>query len=41
MVKTVRKDTPYHYWIKVTGLIEEAGEIVAVEVEKSSEVQVR
>jgi biopolymer transport protein ExbD len=41
VVKTTRKDTPYHYWIKVTGLIEEAGGIIAVEVEKSNEVQVK
>jgi biopolymer transport protein ExbD len=40
VVKT-RKDTPYHYWIKVTGLVEQAGGIVAIEVEKNSEVQVK
>ncbi len=40
VVKTT-KDTPYHHWIKVTGMIEQAGGIVAVEVEKSNEVQVK
>src|SRR5258707_6764090 len=40
VVKTT-KDTHYHHWIKVTGLIEQAGGIVAIEVEKHSEVQVK
>jgi biopolymer transport protein ExbD len=29
------KDTPYHHWIRVTGMIEQAGGVIAVLVEET------
>lgn len=37
VVKTT-KDTPYHHWIRVTGMIEEAGGVIAVVVEETKTV---
>ena len=37
VVKT-RKDTPYRHWIQVTSLIEEAGGVIAMQLEESKEV---
>lgn len=35
------KDTPYSQWIRVTGAIEEAGGVVAIQVEVDKEVGVK
>jgi len=37
VVKTT-KDTPYHHWIRVTGMVEQAGGVIAVLVEESKTV---
>ncbi|MFM8272484.1 MAG: biopolymer transporter ExbD, partial [Gemmata sp.] len=34
------KDTPYSMWIRVTGLVEEAGGVVALQVEVEKDVVV-
>lgn len=33
-----RKDTPYHFWIDVTGKIEAAGGIITMQIEEDEEV---
>ena len=35
-----RQDTPYAYWIEITGMIEQAGGIVTLQLEEEREVQV-
>ena len=35
------KDTPYQHWIRVTGLIEQAGGIVALQLEETREEMVK
>jgi biopolymer transport protein ExbD len=35
------KDTPYHQWIKVTGLIEKAGGVITLQLEEEKEVGVK
>jgi len=34
-------DTPYQRWIRVTGMIEQAGGLIAVQVEEGREINVR
>ena len=34
------KDTPYHFWIDVTGQIEQAGGVITLQIEEEREVQV-
>ena len=42
VVKTgKKKDTPYHFWIEITGLIEKAGGIITVQLEEEQTVQVK
>jgi hypothetical protein len=35
------KDVPYQHWIHVTGMIEKAGGIVALQIEEDREVIVK
>ena len=37
VIKT-RKDAPYRFWVQVTGLIEEAGGVIAMQLEETKEV---
>jgi len=34
------KDTPYHFWIQITGQIEQAGGVITLQIEEEREVQV-
>lgn len=34
------KDTPYHFWIDITGQIEQAGGVITLQIEEEREVQV-
>jgi len=33
------KDTPYHFWIQITGQIEQAGGVITLQIEEEREVQ--
>jgi biopolymer transport protein ExbD len=35
------KDTPYHHWVLITGLVEQAGGVVTLQLEEDREVDVR
>ena len=35
-----RQDTPYHWWIRVTGAIEAAGGVITLQIEEDREVMV-
>ena len=35
------KDTPYRHWIRVTGMVEEAGGVITLQLEEEKEVTVR
>ena len=41
MVVKSSPDTPYDHWINVTGLIEEAGGVITLQMEESQEVRVQ
>ncbi len=35
------KDTPYRHWIRVTGMVEEAGGVITLQLEEEKEITVR
>ena len=42
VVKTgKKKDTPYHFWIRVTGWIEEAGGVITIQLEEEQTVEIK
>jgi len=42
VVKTgKKKDTPYHFWIRVTGWIEEAGGVITIQLEEEQIVEIK